>query len=100
MNKGRPRKPKPIEKLNISSFKEDIQIYRNALTDSLEEEIDNLSRTRIQKILNLEQWKFNLLVTYSIFKDKKRHIKELAEILGVDPNELLAAIRKIKKELL
>lgn len=39
MNKiGRPRKPRTVESLNLSSFKEEIRMFKNSLIDCIDED--------------------------------------------------------------
>lgn len=101
MNKiGRPRKPRTVENLNLSSFKEEIRMFKNSLIDCIDE--DDMNKEYIPYIkhfLQLDKWQQNLFIVYLIFKYRKKTIKEMAELLNINSKDILSAIKDIKKEL-
>lgn len=101
MNKiGRPRKPETMENLNLSSFKEDIQLFRNSLVDYIDEEdTDQQNIPCIKKFLKLEKWRQNLFIVYLIYKDKKKTLSDMATMLNVERNDIIDEIKQIKKDL-
>lgn len=105
MSKGRPKKDRPIEELNYTTFQQDITIFRNYLIDTInDEETDDPNIPIIRKFLSMEIWKQNLFIIYLLNKEKhntanKFTFAALAELLQVDRSELMRTIREIKKEL-
>ena len=103
--KGRPKKDRPIEELNYTTFQQDITMFRNYLIDVIEdEETEDPNIPIIRKFLSMEIWKQNLFIIYLLNKDKhnsanKFTFKGLADLLQVDRSELMRTIREIKKEL-
>lgn len=99
--KGRPKKPQIIEHLNLSSFQDEIQIFKNYLIDyKADEEPDPKILIHIDKFFSLDIWQQNLFIVYIIFKDKKKTIKEMAQLLDVEWSEVIREIKLIKKQLL
>lgn len=105
MSKGRPKKDRPIEELNYTTFQQDITIFRNYLIDVInDEETEDPNIPIIRKFLSMEIWKQNLFIIYLLNKEKhntanKFTFAALAELLQVDRSELMRTIREIKKEL-
>ena len=106
MSKGRPKKDRPIEELNYTTFQQDITMFRNYLIDVVEdeEETENPNTPIIRKFLSMEIWKQNLFIIYMLNKEKHNTVNKftfsaLAELLQVDRSELMRTIREIKKEL-
>lgn len=105
MSKGRPKKDRPIEELNYTTFQQDITIFRNYLIDTInDEEAEDPNIPIIRKFLSMEIWKQNLFIIYLLNKEKhntanKFTFTTLAELLQVDRSELMRTIREIKKEL-
>lgn len=105
MSKGRPKKDRPIEELNYTTFQQDITIFRNYLIDTInDEETEDPNIPIIRKFLSMEIWKQNLFIIYLLNKEKhntanKFTFAALAELLQVDRSELMRTIREIKKEL-
>ena len=105
MSKGRPKKDRPIEELNYTTFQQDITIFRNYLIDVVEdEETEDPNIPIIRKFLSMEIWKQNLFIIYMLNKEKhntanKFTFSGLADLLQVDRSELMRTIREIKKEL-
>ena len=103
--KGRPKKDRPIEELNYTTFQQDITMFRNYLIDVIEdEETEDLNIPIINKFLSMEIWKQNLFIIYMLNKEKHNTVNKftfsaLAELLQVDRSELMRTIREIKKEL-
>ena len=103
--KGRPKKDRPIEELNYTTFQQDITIFRNYLIDVVnDDEIEDLNIPIINKFLSMEIWKQNLFIIYMLNKEKHNTVNKftfsaLAELLQVDRSELMRTIREIKKEL-
>ena len=106
MSKGRPKKDRPIEELNYTTFQQDITIFRNYLIDVIEdEETEDPNIPIIRKFLSMEIWKQNLFIIYMLNKEKhntanKFTFAALADLLQVDRSELMRTIREIKKELM
>lgn len=105
MSKGRPKIDRPIEELNYTTFQQDITIFRNYLTDVInDEEAEDPNIPIIRKFLSMEIWKQNLFIIYLLNKEKHNTVNKftfaaLAELLQVDRSELMRTIREIKKEL-
>ena len=105
MSKGRPKKDRPIEEMNYTTFQQDITIFRNYLIDVIEdEETEDPNIPIIRKFLSMEIWKQNLFIIYMLNKEKHNTVNKftfsaLAELLQVDRSELMRTIREIKKEL-
>ena len=105
MSKGRPKKDRPIEELNYTTFQQDITMFRNYLVDVVEdEETEDPNIPIIRKFLSMEIWKQNLFIIYLLNKEKhnttnKFTFRGLADLLQVDRSELMRTIREIKKEL-
>ena len=105
MSKGRPKIDRPIEELNYTTFQQDITIFRNYLTDVInDEETEDPNIPIIRKFLSMEIWAQNLFIIYLLNKEKhntanKFTFAALAELLQVDRSELMRTIREIKKEL-
>ncbi len=105
MSKGRPKKDRPIEELNYTTFQQDITIFRNYLIDVInDEETEDPNIPIIRKFLSMEIWAQNLFIIYLLNKDKhntanKFTFTALAELLQVNRAELMRTIREIKKEL-
>ena len=105
MSKGRPKIDRPIEELNYTTFQQDITIFRNYLTDVInDEETEDPNIPIIRKFLSMEIWKQNLFIIYLLNKEKHNTVNKftfaaLAELLQVDRSELMRTIREIKKEL-
>ena len=105
MSKGRPKKDRPIEEMNYTTFQQDITIFRNYLIDVIEdEEAEDPNIPIIRKFLSMEIWKQNLFIIYMLNKEKHNTVNKftfsaLAELLQVDRSELMRTIREIKKEL-
>ena len=105
--KGRPKKDRPIEELNYTTFQQDITMFRNYLIDVVNEdeiETEDHNIPIIRKFLSMEIWKQNLFIIYMLNKEKhntanKFTFSGLAELLQVDRSELMRTIREIKKEL-
>lgn len=104
--KGRPKKDRPIEELNYTTFQQDITMFRNYLIDVVDdEETEDPNIPIIRKFLSMEIWKQNLFIIYLLNKDKhnttnKFTFRGLADLLQVDRSELMRTIREIKKELM
>ena len=104
--KGRPKKDKPIEDLNYTTFQQDITLFRNYLIDVIEdEETEDLNIPIIQKFLSMEIWKQNLFIIYMLNKEKNNSTNKftfsgLADLLQVNRSQLMRTIREIKKELM
>lgn len=104
--KGRPKKDRPIEELNYTTFQQDITMFRNYLIDVIDdEETEDPNIPIIRKFLSMEVWKQNLFIIYLLNKEKhnttnKFTFKGLADLLQVDRSELMRTIREIKKELM
>ena len=105
MSKGRPKKDRPIEEMNYTTFQQDITIFRNYLIDVIEdEETEDPNIPIIRKFLSMDIWKQNLFIIYMLNKEKHNTVNKftfstLAELLQVDRSELMRTIREIKKEL-
>ena len=103
--KGRPKKDRPIEEMNYTTFQQDITIFRNYLIDVVEdEETEDPNIPIIRKFLSMEIWKQNLFIIYMLNKEKHNTVNKftfsgLADLLQVDRSELMRTIREIKKEL-
>ena len=105
MSKGRPKKDRPIEELNYTTFQQDITMFRNYLIDVVEdEETEDLNIPIINKFLSMEIWKQNLFIIYMLNKEKHNSTKftfsGLADLLQVNRSILMKTIREIKKELM
>ena len=106
MSKGRPKKDRPIEELNYTTFQQDITMFRNYLIDVIDdEETEDLNIPIINKFLSMEIWKQNLFIIYMLNKEKHNTVNKftfrgLADLLQVDRSELMRTIREIKKELM
>ena len=104
--KGRPKKDRPIEEMNYTTFQQDITIFRNYLIDVVEdEETEDPNIPIIRKFLSMEIWKQNLFIIYMLNKEKHNTVNKftfsgLADLLQVDRSELMRTIREIKKELM
>lgn len=92
---GRPKIEKPIKELNLSSFRQDIKIFKNSLIDSLQDEEQDKKET-IQKFLDMPSDVQNIFIIYLI---KDVTINELAKILDCDRTDLWRIIVKTKKDL-
>ena len=105
MSKGRPKKDRPIEEPNYTTFQQDITIFRNYLIDVIEdEETEDPNIPIINKFLSMDVWKQNLFIIYMLNKEKHNTVNKftfsgLADLLQVDRSELMRTIREIKKEL-
>ena len=98
--KGRPRKVQSIEQLSFKTYQSDIQVFKNSLIDSLEEdELTQDQKNIIKQFLEMETWRQNIFIVYILNKKSQFKFKELAEFLKVDRTELRYAINDIKKEL-
>lgn len=109
--KGRPPKPKKLEKLDFTTFQEDITLFRNYLIDVSEqnsdifnEEDEDQNNPIIKKFLAMETWKQNIFIVYLLNKEKQIKtnaytFKALAELLKVERAELMRVIKDIKNEL-
>lgn len=110
--RGRPPKPKKLEKLDFTTFQEDITLFRNYLIDVSEqnsdifnEEDEDPNNPIIKKFLAMETWKQNIFIVYLLNKDKRIKngnqftFKALAEMLKVERAELMRVIKDIKNEL-
>ena len=103
--KGRPKKDRPIEEMNYTTFQQDITIFRNYLIDVIEdEETEDPNIPIIRKFLSMDIWKQNLFIIYMLNKEKHNTVNKftfsgLADLLQVDRSELMRTIREIKKEL-
>ena len=108
MSKGRPKKDRPIEELNYTTFQQDITIFRNYLIDVVNDdeiETEDPNIPIIRKFLSMEIWKQNLFIIYMLNKDKhntanKFTFTALADLLQVNRAELMRKIKEIKKELM
>ena len=104
--KGRPKKDRPIEEMNYTTFQQDITIFRNYLIDVVEdEETEDRNIPIIKKFLSMEIWKQNLFIIYLLNKEKhntanKFTFSGLADLLQVNRSQLMRTIREIKKELM
>lgn len=104
--KGRPKKDRPIEELNYTTFQQDITMFRNYLIDVIEdEEMEDPNIPIIQKFLSMDIWKQNLFIIYMLNKEKHNTVNKftfrgLADLLQVDRSQLMRTIREIKKELM
>ena len=104
--KGRPKKDRPIEELNYTTFQQDITMFRNYLVDVIEdEETEDLNIPIIKKFLSMEIWKQNLFIIYMLNKEKHNSTNKftfsgLADLLQVNRSQLMRTIREIKKELM
>ena len=92
---GRPKIEKPIKELNLSSFRQDIKIFKNSLIDALQEDEQDNKET-IQKFLDMPSDVQNIFIVYLI---KDVTINELAKILECDRTDLWRIIVKTKKDL-
>ena len=109
--RGRPPKLKKLEKLDFTTFQEDITLFRNYLIDVSEqnndifnEEDEDPNNPIIKKFLAMETWKQNIFIVYLLNKEKRIKtnaytFKALAELLKVERAELMRVIKDIKKEL-
>lgn len=109
--RGRPSKLKKIEKLDFTTFQEDITLFRNYLIDVSEqksdifnEEDEDPNNPIIKKFLAMETWKQNIFIVYLLNKEKRIKtnaytFKALAELLKVERAELMRVIKDIKNEL-
>ena len=100
--KGRPKKDRPIEELNYTTFQQDITMFRNYLIDVVNDE--ETEDPNIRKFLSMEIWKQNLFIIYMLNKEKhnttnKFTFRGLADLLQVNRSQLMRTIREIKKEL-
>lgn len=106
MSKGRPKKDRPIEELNYTTFQQDITMFKNYLVDVVEdEETEDSNIPIIQKFLSMDIWKQNLFIIYMLNKEKHNTVNKftfrgLADLLQVNRSELMRTIREIKKELM
>lgn len=106
MSKGRPKKDRPIEELNYTTFQQDITMFRNYLIDVIEdEETEDPNIPIIRKFLSMDIWKQNLFIMYMLNKEKhnttnKFTFRGLADLLQVNRSQLMRTIREIKKELM
>ena len=110
--RGRPSKLKKIEKLDFTTFQEDITLFRNYLIDVSEqksdifnEEDEDPNNPIIKKFLAMETWKQNIFIVYLLNKEKRIKtnaytFKALAELLKVQRAELMRVIKDIKNNLL
>ena len=98
MNKkpGRPAKPKKIEELTLSSYREEITYYKQRLQDALEDEEYEGDKETITRFLNLPVSNQNIFIVYLI---EDKGITNLATILDCDRKELFSIIMNTKKEL-
>ena len=109
--RGRPSKLKKLEKLDFTTFQEDITLFRNYLIDVSEqksdifnEEDEDPNNPIIKKFLAMETWKQNIFIVYLLNKEKRIKtnaytFKALAELLKVQRAELMRVIKDIKNEL-
>ena len=109
--RGRPQKLKKLEKLDFTTFQEDITLFRNYLIDVSEqksdifnEEDEDPNNPIIKKFLAMETWKQNIFIVYLLNKEKRIKtnaytFKALAELLKVERAELMRVIKDIKNEL-
>lgn len=109
--RGRPPKIKKLEKLDFTTFQEDITLFRNYLIDVSEqnsdifnEEDEDPNNPIIKKFLAMETWKQNIFIVYLLNKEKRIKtnaytFKALAELLKVERAELMRVIKDIKNEL-
>lgn len=111
--RGRPqKKTKDLEKLDFTTFQEDITIFKNYLLDvvnndtedMIDEEDEDPNVPIISKFLEMETWKQNIFIIYLLNKDRriknnKFTFKALAQLLQVESVELMRVIKQIKKEL-
>lgn len=109
--RGRPSKLKKLEKLDFTTFQEDITLFRNYLIDVSEqksdifnEEDEDPNSPIIKKFLAMEIWKQNIFIVYLLNKEKRIKtnaytFKALAELLKVERAELMRVIKDIKNEL-
>ena len=109
--RGRPSKLKKLEKLDFTTFQEDITLFRNYLIDVSEqksdifnEEDEDPNNPIIKKFLAMETWKQNIFIVYLLNKEKRIKtnaytFKALAELLKVERAELMRVIKDIKNEL-
>lgn len=109
--RGRPSKLKKLEKLDFTTFQEDITLFRNYLIDVSEqksdifnEEDEDPNNPIIKKFLTMETWKQNIFIVYLLNKEKRIKtnaytFKALAELLKVERAELMRVIKDIKNEL-
>lgn len=110
--RGRPSKLKKLEKLDFTTFQEDITLFRNYLIDVSEqksdifnEEDEDPNNPIIKKFLAMETWKQNIFIVYLLNKEKRIKtnaytFKALAELLKVERAELMRVIKDIKNNLL
>ena len=109
--RGRPSKLKKLEKLDFTTFQEDITIFRNYLIDVSQkddnifnEEDEDPNNPIIKKFLAMETWKQNIFIVYLLNKEKRIKtnaytFKALANLLQVDRGELMGLLKQIKNEL-
>lgn len=109
--RGRPPKLKKLEKLDFTTFQEDITLFRNYLIDISEqnsdifnEEDEDPNNPIIKKFLAMETWKQNIFIVYLLNKEKRIKtnaytFKALADLLKVERAELMRVIKDIKNEL-
>ena len=109
--RGRPPKIKKLEKLDFTTFQEDITLFRNYLIDVSEqnndifnEEDEDPNAPTLRKFLAMETWKQNIFIVYLLNKEKRIKtnaytFKALAELLKVERGELMRVIKDIKNEL-
>ena len=109
--RGRPSKLKKLEKLDFTTFQEDITLFRNYLIDVSEQKSDIFNEEDedpnipvLIKFLAMETWKQNIFIVYLLNKEKRIKtnaytFKALAELLKVERAELMRVIKDIKNEL-
>lgn len=110
--RGRPSKLKKLDKLDFTTFQEDITLFRNYLIDVSEQKSDIFNEEDedpnipvLIKFLAMETWKQNIFIVYLLNKDKRIKngnsftFKALAELLKVERAELMRVIKDIKNEL-
>lgn len=106
--KGRPKIIREVEKLDFTTFQQDITLFKNYLIDVVNEDYDedeiNDNVPLIKQFLMLDTWKQNIFIIYLLNKEKRVKnnqfsFKALADLLHVERVELMRAIRNIKSEL-
>lgn len=94
---GRPKKIEPIEKLDLNSFQEEITLFKIGLLDYLNDD-DRQPETveHVSHFLSLPEWQQNLFIVYTIFKQRRKPVSQMADILQTDRLQILKEIKKIK----
>lgn len=94
---GRPKNPpKQIEDETLSSYRNDIKIFKNSLTDCLEEPEYSDKKETIERFLALPTYQQNIFIVYLL---EGVSILKLANLLGCDRADIFSIIKNTKREL-